>query len=65
MSKQIKSEDEWIAEWVRKLNKLGAEMDEIGDSMHPSGWDEALAPHREQYRKLAAQSYKPGKAKTP
>ncbi len=55
------SETQWIDQWVRRLNALGAEMDAVAASLHPSAWEEALAPLRAQYRKLAAQHYpRPG-----
>ena len=55
------NEQEWTDQWVAKLNRLGAEMDQIAASMHPSGWADALAPHWERYRTLAEQHYKPTK----
>lgn len=55
------NEQEWTDQWVAKLNRLGAEMDRIAASMHPSGWADALAPHWQRYRALAEQHYKPTK----
>lgn len=40
-------------EWVRKLNKLGREIDEWAASIHPSAWDEELKAEMEKWRKLA------------
>ncbi len=54
------SETQWIDQWVRRLNALGAEMDAVAASLHPSAWEEALAPLRVQYRKLAVQHYRAG-----
>ncbi len=41
-------------EWVCKLNKLGAEIDDLASSIHPSAWAEQLFDLRARYRKLAA-----------
>ena len=41
-------------EWIRRLNALGREMDEIAASLHPSAWHEVLAPYRARWRELAA-----------
>lgn len=43
------------ADWVCRLNKLGGEIDETADSVHPSAWQEVLEPLWEKYRALAAQ----------
>ena len=59
MDKQ--TEQEWTDQWVSKLNALGAEMDAIAGSMHPFAWPDQMAPCWKKYRKLAAQTYKPGK----
>lgn len=42
-------------EWVRRLNALGREMDDLAASLHPSVWGEALADLRARYEKLARQ----------
>lgn len=48
--------DDAVARWVAKVNRAGREMDELAASLHPGAWPEALAPHREAFRKLAAHS---------
>lgn len=53
-------EEEWIARWVARLNRLAAEMDALAASLHPSAWDEQLAGLRAEYRALAAQHYPAG-----
>lgn len=40
-------------EWVKKLNDLGAEMDEIANSVHPSLALESTIEQRKKYRTLA------------
>jgi hypothetical protein len=42
-----------VADWVHKLNKLAAEMDDTAAMIHQSAWPEALRGQSEQYRKLA------------
>lgn len=40
-------------EWVKKINDLGAEMDEIANSVHPSLAIDITAELRKKYRILA------------
>jgi hypothetical protein len=42
-------------EWVRRLNKLAAEMDETCNMAHPSAWPEMTKEKRERWHRLAAQ----------
>jgi len=41
-----------IDEWVRKVNSLAAEIDDIAASLHPLVWNEQLADLHERYQKL-------------
>lgn len=45
----MKTED-----WVRRLNKLGRELDASAASMHPSAWPEALKRDREKWKKVGS-----------
>jgi hypothetical protein len=40
-------------EWVKRLNKLALEMDEIAASIHPTAWNETLFDLRAKYLALA------------
>jgi hypothetical protein len=40
-------------EWVRRVNSLAREIDEIAASIHPSAWREALGPEFRKYERLA------------
>lgn len=39
--------------WLRRLNRLGAELDEQAASLHPSAWREQLGPIRARWLALA------------
>lgn len=43
-----------VTKWVKRINELSRQMDEMAMSMHPSGWKEQLGELNEKYRKLAA-----------
>jgi len=45
--------------WVRKLNALAREMDEICCGTHPTAWPEQLLDLPEKWKKLAREG--PGK----
>lgn len=40
--------------WVRKLNRLAAELEAEANSMHPSAWDEVLRDRNAKWRRIAA-----------
>lgn len=40
-------------EWVRKLNRLAAEMDRDCEGVHPSAWAELTKDKREKWHRLA------------
>ena len=42
--------------WVKDLNKLGREMDEIAGAIHPAAWSETLARLKKRWLKLAKQA---------
>lgn len=42
-----------IDAWVRKLNRLAAELDAETNSMHPSAWEETLRDRNAKWRQLA------------
>jgi hypothetical protein len=46
-------EQDPVAAWVAKLNRLGREMDEMVEGVHPSAWAELTARQREAWHKLA------------
>lgn len=54
-AKVAKLEDE-IADWVKKLNALSREMDEMAGSVHPSMAADITAVLRGKYRALAAKA---------
>ena len=39
--------------WLRRLNRLAAEIDEQAASLHPSAWSEQLGPMSARWRALA------------
>lgn len=39
--------------WLRRLNRLAAELDEQAASLHPSAWREQLGPMTARWRALA------------
>jgi hypothetical protein len=41
-----------VAAWVAKLNRLGREMDDACEGVHPSAWAELTAEKRAKWRKL-------------
>lgn len=51
-AKVAKLEDE-IDDWVKKLNSLSREMDELAGSVHPSMAADITAGLREKFRALA------------
>jgi hypothetical protein len=40
-------------EWVKQVNRLAREIDEIAASMHPSAWPEQLGELFRKYERLA------------
>jgi hypothetical protein len=44
-----------VAAWVRRLNRLAAEIDAAAAAIHPSARLEALAPLHERYIRIARQ----------
>jgi hypothetical protein len=40
-------------EWVRRVNELAREIDEIAASIHPSAWRETLEPEFRKFERLA------------
>ena len=40
-------------EWVRRLNKLAAEIDEWCATTHPSGWPHVVGTQMDEWRELA------------
>lgn len=43
--------------WVKKLNKLAAEIDEIATTTHPSAWPEQMGDLPEKWKKLAVERW--------
>lgn len=41
-------------QWVRRLRKIGDDMDDAIEGVHPSAWAEILKPFKEEWRKVAA-----------
>jgi hypothetical protein len=46
-------DDDPIAKWVAKLNRIAAQLGEIEYISHPSSWHEQTADLRAKYAKLA------------
>lgn len=47
--KTIPDDDE---QWVRRLNIIAREMDEVCDSLHPAAWKDSTADLRKKWEKL-------------
>lgn len=48
------TEQDPIAAWVARLNRLGRKMDDLVYGTHPSAWPEMTAKMREEFRRLVS-----------
>jgi len=56
MARQMRpssTEEDAVDRWVRDLNRMGADLDALAASIHPTAWRDALEPMRRQWERLA------------